>query len=216
MRSQEFGSVLSRFVEVLAIAGAEAAHNQIKTFSTIFDADPKLSVSALAKRISSFNDLGHAGSPNLGDVVRMLSALEALLANTAKSTVLADFEIVGQLLRNRASMELSSFVQLVIEPAVPRRSGRRAPAAKVQSDLIDHYQTRLEASLGDEEKFSAVYNELRANSAVGKGEIVILAKQMTGSAARTEDAALKKIWNRHRSLIVFKAKSRATSGRSAA
>jgi hypothetical protein len=39
---------------------------------------------------------------------------------------------------------------------------------------------------------------------------------MTGSGARTQDAALRKICNRHHSLVVFKAKSRATAGRSAA
>jgi hypothetical protein len=38
---------------------------------------------------------------------------------------------------------------------------------------------------------------------------------MTGRGARTQDTALKKIWNRHQSLVVFKAKSRATAGRSA-
>jgi hypothetical protein len=216
MKSQEFSSFLRSFAHVLAIAGAQVAHDQIIMFSTIFDADPKLSVSALAKRISSLNDPGPANSRSLGDVRQLLSALEALFANAAKSSVLADIEIVEQLLRDRASMELSTFVRLAIELAAPRCSSRKPAAAKVRNDLIDHYKTKLEESLGDEENFTAVYNDLRANSAVGKGEIVTLAKQMTGSGARTEDAALKKIWNRHRSLMVFKAKSRVTSGRSAA
>jgi hypothetical protein len=51
---------------------------------------------------------------------------------------------------------------------------------------------------------------------MGKPEIIALAKEMTGSGARAIDAALKKIWNRHQALMVFKAKSRATRGRSAA
>ena len=47
---------------------------------------------------------------------------------------------------------------------------------------------------------------------MGKPEIAALAKEKTGRAVRTRDAASKQIWNRHRSLIVFKAKSRATAG----
>jgi hypothetical protein len=215
MKSQEFSSLLRRFADVLTVAGTQVAHDEIMMFSTIFDADPKLSVSALAKRISSLNDPG-AGSPSLGDVGHLLSALKALFANAAKSSVLADIEIVEQLLRDRASTELSTFVRMAIELPGPRRSSRKPAAAKMRNDLIDYYKTKFEASLGDEEEFTAVYNDLRANSAVGKGEIVTLAKQMTGGGARTEDAALKKIWNRHRSLMVFKAKSRVTSGRSAA
>jgi hypothetical protein len=61
-------------------------------------------------------------------------------------------------------------------------------------------------------KFAAVYDDRRTNIAMGRPEIAVLAKVMTGRGART---ALKKIWNRHQSLVVFKAKSRATAGRSA-
>ena len=113
-------------------------------------------------------------------------------------------------------MEIGAFVRMTIEAAVPRRPTGKRGAPGVRDDLVIHYKEKLEAALGDEEKFTSVYNDLRANAAIGKAEIIALAKQMTGSGARTEDAALKKIWNRHQSLVVFKAKSRATGGRSAA
>jgi len=113
-------------------------------------------------------------------------------------------------------MEIGAFVQTATEAAAPRRSTRTRAAPAVRDDLVAHYKEKLEAALGDEEKFTTIYNDLRANTAIGKPEIIALAKQMTGSGARAEDAALKKIWNRHQSLVVFKAKSRATGGRSAA
>jgi hypothetical protein len=86
----------------------------------------------------------------------------------------------------------------------------------VRDDLVAHYKQKLEAAFGDDEKFAAICNDRRIDIAMGKPEIAALAKQMTGRGARTQDAALKKIWNRHQSLVVFKAKSRATAGRTAA
>jgi hypothetical protein len=86
----------------------------------------------------------------------------------------------------------------------------------VQDNLVAQYKQQFEAALGDDEKFAAIYDDLRTNTAMGKPEIAGLAKHMTGSDARTQDAALKKIWNRHQSLVMFKAKSCANGGRSAA
>src|SRR5262245_7309960 len=100
----------------------------------------------------------------------------------------------------------------------PPRGGvlRRGDMLGTRDDLVIRYKEKLEAALGDDEKFTAIYSDLCENPAVGKPEIIALAKQMSGGGARTQDAALKKIWNRHQSLMMFKAKSRATGGRSAA
>jgi hypothetical protein len=57
---------------------------------------------------------------------------------------------------------------------------------------------------------------LRSNNDIGKQEVAALAKQMAGSAGRSTEDALKKIMNRHQTLMTFKAKSLATGGRSAA
>ena len=215
MKCRDFSAVLRTFADLLDAAGAPVARDQIVMFAAIFDAHPASSVSDLAKRIASLGGAGPTGSPSLGDVARLLSALKSVLSKTAKAAVLTDLNAIEKFLHDRASMELGAFVRLATEAAAPRPTRNRdAPA--VRDDLVIHYKEKLEAALGDEEKFSAVYNDLRTNTAVGRPEIIALAKQMTGSGARAEDAALKKIWNRHQSLVVFKAKSRATGGRSAA
>jgi len=216
MKCRDFGSVLRTFADVLDVAGASVARDQIVTFAAVFDAHPTSSVSDLVRRLAALGVAGSMGSPSLGDVARLLSALKGFLNKTAKTTVLTDVDAIEKLLRDRASMELAAFVRITTQAAPPHRpaTGRDAPG--LRDDLIVHYRDKLEAALGDEEKFAAIYNDLRANTAVGKPEIIVLANQMTGSGARTQDAALKKIWNRHQSLIVFKAKSRATGGRSAA
>jgi hypothetical protein len=212
MRCGDFGSVLRTFGNVLDTAGAPVARDQIMAFAVIFDADPTLNVSDLVKRIASLPRSANAGRPNLDDVARLLSALKDLLNETAKKPILTDVNSVEKLLRDRALMEISAFVHVATEAATARR-----PTGKpVREDLVAHYKQNLETSLRDEEKFTTIYNDLRANTAIGKPEMVALAKQMTGTGARTRDAALQKIWKRHRSLMTLKAKSRATGGRSAA
>src|SRR5712692_3259599 len=214
MKCRDFSSILRTFADILDVVGAPVARDQIAMFAGLFDAYPTSSVSELTKRIAALPEA--AGRPSLGDLANLLSALKGFLDKTAKSAVLTDVDAIEKLLRDRTSMELGAFVRITKAPASPRRptTGRDAPG--LRDDLIVHYRDKLEAALGDKEKFAAIYNDLRANTAVGKPEITALAKQMTGSGARTQDAALKKIWNRHQSLMLFKAKSRATGGRSAA
>jgi hypothetical protein len=216
MNCKEFSSVLDALARALDATGAFAARDQIKQFAKVFDAAPQSKVSNLAKCIASFPDSATTGSPNLGDIARLLSAFSDLFSKTAKSAVLTDLDIIQKLLRNRDSIEINALTKMVTDAPAPNRSVRRRSGSSLRDDLVIHYKDKLEASLGDEEKFTTVYNDLRADRAFGKPEIIALAKEMTGSGARTEDSALKKIWNRHRSLMVFKAKSRATGGRSAA
>jgi hypothetical protein len=216
MKCRDFGGVLKTFADVLNVAGAPAARDQIVTFAAVFDAHPTSRVSDLARRLAALSGAGSTGSPSLGDVACLLSALKGFLDKAAKSTVLTDVNAVEKLLRDRASIELGAFVRMTTEAVSPRRLTRGRDAPGLRLDLIVHYKDKLEAALGDEEKFAAIYNDLRANTAVGGREIIVLANRMTGSGARTQDAALKKIWNRHQSLMQFKAKSRAAGGRSAA
>jgi hypothetical protein len=216
MKCKEFGAALRAFADVLDVAGATAARDQIAMLATVFDAHPASSVSDLAKRIAASGVAGSAGTPSLGDAACLLLALKSFLNKTAKSTMLTDVDAVEKLLRDRASMEISTFVRMASEAASPHRPTRGRDAPGLRDDLVVHYKEKLEAALDDEDEFSVIYKDLRANTAIGKPEIIALANQMTGSGARTQDAALKKIWNRHQSLMLFKAKSRATGGRSAA
>jgi hypothetical protein len=215
MRCRDFGSILRAFADVLDAAGAFVARDQVVAFAAVFDASPTSSVSDLAKRLTAVRGDASTGSPSLGDVARLLSFLKGFLDKVAKGAVLADINAIERLLRDRASVELGAFVRMATE-AAPGGASRKRNVPKVQDDLVCRYREKLEAALGDEEKFSTVYNDLRANAAVGKPEIMALAEQMTGSGGRGKDAALKKIWSRHQSLVVFKAKARATGGRSAA
>lgn len=216
MKCSDFGAFLRRFANVLAAAGAAVPRDQILTFATIFDVQPKSSISDLVKRISALPKIESAGGPRLADVNKLLTPLKGLLDKTAKAGVLTDLAQIEALLQDRPSMEITGIVSMMSQAiTVPRTTKRRDPPA-LRSDLVAYYRERLEGALGDEEKFKTVYDDLRANTAMGKPEIIALAKEMTGSGARTEDAALKKIWSRQQSLTIFNAKRRASGGRSAA
>jgi hypothetical protein len=220
MKCRDFSAALGALADVLYTAGAPVARDQIAMFATVFDACPSSSVSDLTNRLAALRGDQSTGSlslgNSLGDVARLLSVLKGFLEKVAKGAVLADIAAVEKLLQDHATMELRAFVRSATEAAASRRPARKPAAPQVRDDLVLQYKEKLEAALGDEEKFGAVYGDLRANAAIGKSEIMALAKQMTGSSVRTRDAALKKIWNRHQSLVVFDAKSRAMDGRSAA
>jgi membrane-bound inhibitor of C-type lysozyme len=211
MKCQDFSSILRAFSDVLAAAGAQVAQDHIIVFAAAFDAHPMSSVSDLAKRIVAAPVTESTGSTSLGDVARLLSALRGFLNKTAKSTVLTDVNTIEKLSQDRASMEIRAIALLTTAAAGSRRSTRKRDAPAVRDDLVVQYKQKLEAALGDEEKFTAIYNDLRANTAMGKPEMTALAKQMTGSGARTQDAALKKIWNTR--LTTAAAGSRRSTGK---
>jgi hypothetical protein len=216
MKCNEFSSALRAFADVLDVGGAPVARDQIAMLAAVFDARPASSVSDLTKRIAAQGVAGSVGTPSSGEVACLLSALRSFLSKAAKSTMLTDVDAVEKLLRDRASMEISAFVRMATAAASPRRLTTEREAPGLRHDLVVHYKEKLEAALGNEDRFAAVYDELRADTAIGKPEIIALAQEMTAGGARTQDAALKRIWNRHQSLMLFKAKSRATGGRSAA
>jgi hypothetical protein len=110
--------------------------------------------------------------------------------------VLTDVSAIEKLLADRASMEVGAFVQMVA--GATARSGRTRLALRgVRDDLVAQCKQKLAPPWP-------------------WARIAALDREMTGSRGRAQDAALKKIWKGHQSMVVFKAESRATPGQSAA
>src|SRR5262249_19352248 len=155
------------------------------------------------------------------EVAPLLSSFGKLLEGRAKAAVVTDVQAVEAALRARPSLDLTLVARAIAEEPAAKTTRSRARAAKaaktpkttpLRDDLVTDYRQKLESSLGDPERFAAVFNHLRSNTDVGKAEIAALSKQMTGSAGRSIDDGLKKIMNRHHTLMAFKAKSQATGG----
>ncbi|HMA73693.1 MAG TPA: hypothetical protein VKP67_19750 [Xanthobacteraceae bacterium] len=217
MKSTELGTALRAFAGILDAAGARQARDQIAAVTPLFDAAPTSTVSAVMKGLGVLPASDNPGSPNLGDVARLLSSLQGLLRETAKASVVKDIDLFERLLRDRAPMEIRAFVSMGTEALGAKRTTRKGSTPPpVREHLVIHYRHALEALLGKEEEFKVAYDELSSNLAIGKGELIAIAKQMTGASPRSKAEALKKIWSMHQSLLTAKAKSRATGGRSAA
>jgi hypothetical protein len=192
MKCRDFSAALRAFADLLDIAGAPVARERIILFAAAFDAHATSKISHLVKNLAALPRTASAGNRRLGEVARLLSALKSVLNKTSDSAMLTDLSAIEKLLADRASMEPGAFVQMVAGAAAVA-GRRRGSAVGMRDDLVGQYKQKLEAALGDDEKFAAIYNDLRTNIAIGKPEIAALAKQMTGSGARTQDAALNKI-----------------------
>jgi hypothetical protein len=220
MKSQEFGAVLKAFADMIAIAGAQRAHDQMIAFAAIFDATPTAKMPDVAKRLNGLPTSGQSGVPSVGDIARLLEALRNFLDVTSKkSSALKDIDSIEPVLRGRNSIGLSAFVLMATDvPSTAKRAARntKLAATPLRQDLVLHYRDALKASLGNDEEFMSVHRELSSNADMGKGEFVELAKEVAGASARSKPEALKKILKMHKSLLDFKAKTRATGGRSAA
>jgi hypothetical protein len=213
MKSHDFGTALRALAALFESAGARPAKNQVETLAAVFEASTS-TVAAVVKRIESL-PAQSSGSPNVGDVARLLSPLRNLLGTIAKAGVVDDLESVEVLLLKRSSTDLNTFVRAAVD-ALSTPPKRKQANTAIRDDLVADYHRKLDAHLGDEGAFPTVYDDLRANSAMGKSELAALAKRFAGTTVRSKAEALKKIWNRHQQLLVFQAKARATGGRSAA
>src|SRR5258708_37266686 len=89
MKCRDFGSVLRTFADVLDVAGAPVARDQIVMFAAVFDEHPTSSVSDLARRLAALGGAGSIGSPSLGGVASRMSALKGILRKKHKHTRLA-------------------------------------------------------------------------------------------------------------------------------
>jgi hypothetical protein len=222
MKSGNFGLLLRAFAEALDAAGAPDGGNQIVILASLFDIEPQKNVSEVLKRLKPVECSLSSRRPSAGETARLLPSIRQLFEIAKSRRAAADVEAVETLLRDHASIELSVFIRASAE-LLTRKSNRtkagsrgKAPTLPLREDLVSDYQQRLEAALGDKDRFTADYEELCSNAAMGKDELVALAKRMTGAGSRSKDTALKKIWGRHQSLLASIAKSKATSGRSAA
>jgi hypothetical protein len=102
------------------------------------------------------------------------------------------------------------------QSAATRGAGTKKPRDQAPSELVPDYLRQLETSLGDQSRFPAVYERLASDPSLAVVDFRALAKQFAKVTAKSKTDALKKIWNRHQSLLSFDAKARATDGRSAA
>lgn len=84
--------------------------------------------------------------------------------------------------------------------------------------IVANYLAKLEASLGDDDKFTRVFQAMKGDPEVRQVEAVGLASRFVSpmAASTTKAKALERILRRHQNITSFDRKQRAVGGRSAA
>lgn len=215
MKSKDFAESLRQISELLDVGKPNAASEQVRKFASIFASLPNSTVAATIKRLGSAEIETSGREPNLGGLASTMRVLRESLSNVAKAGFLTDLKHAEAFLQTHSSVDLDRLTE-VAPSILSATSGRSQATTPLRQDLIDEYAERLEAALADENIFCRVYDQLSEDRNVGKREAVAIAKILTQSAARSKADAMKKIMNRHRSLMTFRAKSDSRAGRSAA
>lgn len=208
MKPKEFADALRDSAELLS----SNDEGVLPLLAGIFDASPTATVATTLGRLEKARLAPAAGHPSVGDGLRTLGPLMKFLGRQGKPAFAKDLESVAVKFGSVSDASLFAFVDLAV--AELRKPPKQKPVLK--EDVVQHHLTQLEKTLGDDVGFKAAYKELEDDPNVGALEIAALAKRFTDSATKARSAALKKIWARHHSLMVFKAKSESRDGRSAA
>jgi hypothetical protein len=208
MKPKEFADGLRKSAELLGTNRA----GLLPVLAGVFDASSAATVAATLTRLEKARVAPPAGYPSVGEAIGSLPALLKYLKSVGKPPFVKDLELVAGKLATVPHADLHAFVSSAV--AELTKPPKRPPVLK--EGVVQHHLTQLEKTLGEDVAFKAAYKELEEDPNVGALEIAALAKRFTDTAIKARSAALKKIWARHHSLMVFKAKSDSRDGRSAA
>lgn len=195
-------AILLELTSALSPAGA---HTTAKFLDTLKKAGPSIS--------------GGSGA-TLGDCVPCIEGLAKLLDEAgAKKATLAAVNMLLDLLRDNARSLISgleSTIQSTVASASRAKPKRGAPTVDT-GELIEAYLAKLDAALGHDATFRAVYNELCADKRIGKSDAVGIASRFFAPIApsTSRPKALLKVLERHEKLMESRSASSTIGGRAA-
>jgi hypothetical protein len=189
---------------------------QCKELSTEIERVAKALASTKAKNLNAIrNVLARAshGDPKaialrLQSILPALAAFhEVLLVASAKKKVLDELKALLDLFDEYRQLSIDEFCQALCPP----RIGEHA----MGHQLVDAYLDRLEEVLGDEQKFSAVYEALTADKRIAQAEAVELASRFLAPIAKSTSRpkALRRVLYRHEKLLESRAVSASMAAR---
>lgn len=219
MKSGELSRILSIHADGLEATGATQLAAAVREFMEALNhaATQPITRFAPAARKLRFKD--YRSKPQLGVLAPALESLSALIRELGKTSVANDLRIIVELVHKLSDVSISEFVSAI------RRSGKFASnrnvnpgSASVDEELVKDYVARLEASLGDDAEFKAVFSELSEDKQIGRIEAIAIAIRFMGPtpASTSRPKALQRIMYRHEKLMDNKRASESIGGRSAA
>lgn len=223
MNVRDFRPLLTDFAATLDAGKAPAAGLALRTLCDMFSGSETKTVAAFAKVAAGTELAAQQGNGfSLAHIGPVLEHFRSLLIRIgAKKALIGDLEVILGLMKGREGVAVDAFVLAVrhhvasaSKPKNTTKPKSKKEAAPVDLNLVGDYVRRLESALGDDAKFSALLEELRADKRVQKPEAVAIAARFIGPtpASTSRPKALERVHQRHKKLMTFK----AIPGRSAA
>jgi hypothetical protein len=208
MKGKEFANLLNELSMLVRSVEAQEIADGLSTLARVFSSAPRREVSDVCSVLSGVEPPEHNNGLRTREMLSIFPALRRLLkkAKADRGTV-EDMETLESALRAQERASPEAVTDEAIKKLRQQTESERQP-----DKYVDQYVTRLEAALGDQDNFKAVFEELRADAAIKRNEAIALAKE----TARSRDHALKLIMARHTALLGSRARQKATKGRTAA
>lgn len=220
MKVATAANALIRFADALESFDASADLTSLRAFISALEPANTLSIGGFAKSISGLRFNVSHDLPRLGELSFLLEAHLQLLEEVARPDILAGLKLFLAIVREHGDISIVGFALAIRKHLVPASKGQsRKGAAQMDRSLVDDYLRRLEAALGDDSTFRALFRELDADKRVTKIEAIELATRFLGPTplSTSRPKALQRVLHRHQKLVDFKRSSESIRrGRSAA
>jgi hypothetical protein len=212
--------ILTRYADALELSDASLVAVRLRAFAEALRPIASDSVEAFAELCATLSFPNSREPDRLKELVPPIEALLQLLAGIAKPEILAGLETFLAIIYEHGDTSLAGFASGIRKHVVSASKGQsKKGAAPMDQSLVDDYLKRLEAALGDDVAFRALFRELEADKRVTKLEAVQLATRFLGPTppSTSRPRALQRVLHRHQKLVDFKRSSESIRrGRSAA
>jgi hypothetical protein len=214
MKASALVGSLTAFGSALRDNGAEHAARVATELADALGRNGNVNVPDLSESTSSGEVVGGGASAN--DAAPIVKSLAQLLGPIAKKDLKEGLSELVEVLERLGSAPLIGLGPAKKVASASRSRSRRG-AGPVNQALVDNYLRRLEAALGDDVAFSALYRELEQDAEVTKLEAVAIANRFMGpvAASTSRPKALQRILFRHRKLMDFMTGSESIGGKAA-
>jgi hypothetical protein len=212
MKSKEFRSFLEALAVTVPFGGNSS---ELLVVAPLLDLAPDLTVENFTKRLADLSTQNSASSENsLIGVAMLFENLKVFSTDYMKPAVAKD---IAHLANFFGKHREASLHELVATSREFLTSKRRAVSSTVTKDInyeaVQPHWRRLDESLGDEQGFNTAFAALKADPAMGKAEMIALAKQFASTIVGSKKEAEKKILGRHQALMNSRNRSGSSAGR---
>lgn len=216
MKAKDFGLFLEEFANVVS------AQASPKDLLSIFAANPAMDVKAICKLTENVNPGGMTPGGNIQSLLISLKAMRRCLGDNVKKAFADDLVLFTKTLDRFKHVKVAEFAAAVIEQMNSAAAPRAAPRRTVQvpavppAELVKNYLSAFEEALGDDARFTDVFERLKKDKNMKAPQVKQLAKEFANATGKTKDDFLFRILARHQTLMGIEARANATGGRTAA